>query len=558
MNKVSNKIVFITILIILITILGTGIPGYYTTVTQSDRILSIQMEQQTAALVGIIEGYRELVQVEEQARERFLKYLSNRVIGVTGYGFVINGNGKFLMHPDENLVGADATQYDFVKEIMDNKEAVNNNGYGRARVQKVSYEWNGKEKFAYYTYHYDWDLFIALSGVYDEFIAAQKTALKNLIIVGFLVLVLAAFGIYIVMTRIMKPIVILSRAMKEVEKGNLQVNPIIVKNKDEIGVLSNGFNGMIATLKELAINIKDATDILYAAIQDTKIGVNQTVYNSEEVARAIEEIAFASQKLAEDAEKGTLAMQVISRSTNYTKNTTYSMNKITDEVRIAVERGDAATKALTVKSDETMKTFYWINEQIKLLEIKSKEIHSVTGVIRSISEQTNLLSLNAAIESAKAGEAGKGFAVVADEIRKLVIQTEEQTKFINSVIGEIFNQIETIVQYMIKGKQTVLKQDEAVKETNITLTEVNMKMKDMAECINIIIEQVLETTQNAEGSVQMIENISSTCEETCANTQQVSALTEQQLISVQTIEKAINKLNNLSQDLSLRVNKFNI
>ena len=188
MKKVSDKMVLTTLLIIIVTALGIGIPSYQTTVTQSNQILFTQMDQQTASLFGIVEGFREVAQSEEEAKNQFISYLSNRVVGKTGYGFMISGDGKYILHDDESMIGTDATKYEFAKIILSNKDNVNNNGYGRAKVKMISYNWQGKENFAYYTYHQDWDVFIALCGVYDEFLGAQKSALWTLLIFGAAVL----------------------------------------------------------------------------------------------------------------------------------------------------------------------------------------------------------------------------------------------------------------------------------------------------------------------------------------------------------------------------------
>ncbi|MDK2787799.1 MAG: Single Cache domain 2 [Epulopiscium sp.] len=113
MKKISDKMVIATLLIILVTALGIGIPSYHTTVTQSDQILYTQMDQQTASLFSIIEGFRAVAPSEEAAKNQFVKYLSNRVIGKTGYGFIISGEGKFVFHPKKELIGTDALQYPF-------------------------------------------------------------------------------------------------------------------------------------------------------------------------------------------------------------------------------------------------------------------------------------------------------------------------------------------------------------------------------------------------------------------------------------------------------------
>jgi len=129
------------------------------------------------------------------------------------------------------------------------------------------------------------------------------------------------------------------------------------------------------------------------------------------------------------------------------------MEQISVNTAEAVAEGMEIIEVLNEKSDDVSQNSDSAYNIMLDLKQKTDEIRTITDLISSISEQTNLLSLNAAIESARAGETGKGFAVVADEIRKLAAQSKESTDGIIRIINELYDQTDRSVEAVLKLKE---------------------------------------------------------------------------------------------------------
>lgn len=560
-NKISSKLVFSVIALILITLTAIGIPSYYVIVGESNKVLDTQMMERVMCAWDVADGQN--VHAEngkitiQEAKNEFQKYILSRQVGKNGYGYTVDGsNGTYIFHPDTNKVGQTEANSSHLTEMLQHKSEFSNQQYGNVNVLKVNYTLNGVKKFAYYTYYAKWNMFIALSGNSSDFLSAQKKALSVLLGVGLVILVLSSLIVYMAAKRIMKPITQIAKAMNEVENGHLNIDKISIKSNDEIGTLGRGFNSMLDNLKNLTENIKVTGLSLNSSVIGINKNIEETLDASKQVSKSSQEIAVANTSLAQEVDEGS---NFIRRVSNYALNTTESAKKMQDiaaETNKYVVKGSDITKQLADKSLETQKNFDIVAEKVKNLQEQSYHISEVTEVIRSIAEQTNLLSLNAAIEAARAGESGRGFSVVAEEIRKLAEQSAKETDSITSVVKNIQLEIDNIVKNVSESDVLINNQSVIVHDTENIFNEIENKMTDMVKNIDTVSQKVMDINKNVGLSADTMQNISAATEETSASSQEVSALSEHQLENIKNISQLMDEIQNLSSDLSSLIINF--
>lgn len=268
--------------------------------------------------------------------------------------------------------------------------------------------------------------------------------------------------------------------------------------------------------------------------------------NSREVYRIIEELAFqtdaattAVHEIAKGSSDTASNIQVQSELTQNiqslildTSKASESMGEISGSTAEAVAEGmkivealDKKSAALNINSDNACKL---------MLELKAKsdEIRRITELISGISEQTNLLSLNAAIESARAGEAGKGFAVVADEIRKLAAQSKDSANSISVIINQLHQQSDKSVEAVMELRRMNEEQNQLVARTQGIFGEIASKMSGVRDNVGRVNEKIGAILTSNNRIVESISEISAVSQQVTANAQEASAL------SSQNIEKA--------------------
>jgi len=231
----------------------------------------------------------------------------------------------------------------------------------------------------------------------------------------------------------------LSKAMIKVQQHSDLTSNAEVKSKDELGMLANNFNQMVAHLSNLTGNVRKASVQLshtVGEIQQVILTIDKEVTNglsqADQVVVAVNELDATVQEVASNC-SGTADK---SKSTHDTA--------IQGELLI-----NQANNSIGKLSDEINKS----KAIIQLVADDSNEIGSVLDVINSVAQQTNLLALNAAIEAARAGEQGRGFAVVADEVRSLAHKTSESTSRIQEMIEQLQSRSQQGVQAMLSSQE---------------------------------------------------------------------------------------------------------
>lgn len=260
--------------------------------------------------------------------------------------------------------------------------------------------------------------------------------------------------------------------------------------------------------------------------------IEELSYQTDAATTAVHEIAKGSSDTASNIQVQSELTQNIQNLIVDTSKAAKSMGEISSSTSEAVAEGmkivedlDKKSMAVNVNSDNACNL---------MLELKAKsdEILRITGIISGISEQTNLLSLNAAIESARAGEAGKGFAVVADEIRKLAAQSKASANSISVIINELHQQSDKSVEAVMELKRMNEEQNQLVSRTQDIFGEITLRMSGVRDNVGRVNEKIGAILSSNNRIVESINEISAVSEEVTANAQEASAL------SSQNIEKA--------------------
>jgi methyl-accepting chemotaxis protein len=211
-------------------------------------------------------------------------------------------------------------------------------------------------------------------------------------------------------------------------------------------------------------------------------------------------------------------------------------------------------KATSVYEEKSLKILKAIEEG-KIVN----EVRVVTEAITSISSQTNLLALNAAIEAARAGEAGKGFAVVADEVRKLAEKSTESAESIQGMVDKVqtaFNNLSQNAGDILEFIEREVNPDYKL------LVETGERYEKDAELINRMSEEVAEATSNMSESISEIkkalQNVAGTAQESAANSEEILGGLNETALSVEEIAKSTQHQAELAENLNNIVQKFKI
>lgn len=348
----------------------------------------------------------------------------------------------------------------------------------------------------------------------------------------------------------------LTTGAKEIAAGNLNVQFEDQEADDEVGELQTSFRQMTGNLKEIITHVSDSSDQVAASAEELMASADETMLGTELISTSIQNVSDAADKQKEMSSSSAAFAQKVLEEAEEIANQANQATALSISTNEKIEKGSVYVENTVSQMNLIQSTVEETADSLTLLASRTTEIVNILKLVQDISDQTNLLALNAAIEAARAGEAGKGFAVVADEVKKLSEQTKQSVSDISRIAAEIENDTTTTVSSIQQVKERV--------NAGITIShDTKATFDEILAIIGQVQNQVNEITAVSDSIHSKMESVSeqslemaAVSETTADNAVSVASASEEQLASMSEVNTAAGSLAHLAEELQGIVAKF--
>lgn len=391
----------------------------------------------------------------------------------------------------------------------------------------------------------------------EAMLQGLKEKLVNIAIISSIVFLVSIGMALLISLSITKPLLRLRDYLKNMALGDL-TQEINIKSKDELRDLSLDINSTSNSLRTMITNIKVVSNDIEEYSKELKLSSEGVAAASEEISSTMNSVADSTGVQNNNISEAVNKLRELSNSLEEINLEVNNMEKESNSIRVLADDGTEKINYVIKSMDDMRESFKEMSNRIKILDDNIVEINSISDAINNVAKQTNLLSLNAAIEASRANEAGNGFAVVANEVKKLAEQTLESSEIISKLIKDISNNSKTVSDTAMKSVDKFEEQSGIVSDTIVAFDSIVNQINIVIPKINNVSAIIKDTTNIKDKVMDNVQNISLESEELSASVEEVTQSVEEQSATIVALSSLSDRLHDTASDMSEAIKNFKI
>lgn len=473
----------------------------------------------------------------------------------SSYCYVVATDSMMLYHPSAEKINQ-PVENDAVKQLLG--EIAKGN---RPETDVITYTFKGVKKYASYYIGEKMDYILIVTADENEALASINSVVYKSIIGLLAALVVCGFVSSLISGRLSKPIVRITDTIEKLSDLDLTNDSTLSafgKRKDETGAIAQTAIILQQRLTESIRHIKEQGQKIYSVSDDMKISAEEVGNSIEQVDRAVSDIADGATSQAQETQIATENIIVMGDMITDTNNEIEELRTNAREMRAAGEKAIEILGSLSDINQQTKEAIQAIYNQTTHTNSSVVDIKKATDMITEIAEETNLLSLNASIEAARAGEAGRGFAVVASQIQLLAEQSNASAHQINDTINSLIAEFDVTMKTMESVRQIIELQDEDVKQTEKTFSNVKDGITKSIDSIRSVAAKTAKLDEAKIRVVDVVQNLSSIAEENAASAEETAATTSEVNSIMAAMIENVGELHQIANELEESINQFRL
>ena len=463
----------------------------------------------------------------------------------------MDSSQNIIYHPDKHRINK---KLDIPELISITKDK---NNFKKGDMKEFTYK-TGKDTFnAFYISVPELKSLVVLTVNENNIKSASNTIGELIVLMTFIMLIVMVPLCYICIRRILRPMNILVKNTVEISNGNLAVVNVI-KSNDEIGKLALSFNAMTENIKSLVYDVSKVTDELLHINKVTGTAQRNIVNGMEIITENTQLVSNDTNKLNNVINICVNSFESITKKVETIKEQSTNMYLKAENIKEINNTNISSVTGLKYINKESSDKLNGVNQSFKELYTDFMGINDIVDVVNNISKRTHILSLNASIEAASAGKYGAGFGVVAREIRNLSEGIGEQMRKIQDIVSSVNSNMSKTESSIGEVNKVFNEQEIAIDDTIESYKKALSSTEDIAGStydIHLSIDTLNNENTIVINTLKEVDTISS---EFTNSVNEIKCVIESQYIETKNMDNLVSKLENATNKLREKMNKFSL